>query len=125
MPTPSQLREQLQEKVILELLGPAGGPEEIVTERSVRGRYLVAVAAAYGWEDIDLGHDFHETQQGLRYTIAEPARRELLARLLELNHQRHEEEVRAGLHEKTGRGRKSTKKSKTESPEDNGQMRLL
>ena len=40
MPTPSQLRDQLQEKVILELLGPAGGPEEIVTERSVRGRYL-------------------------------------------------------------------------------------
>ena len=25
MPTPSQLRDQLQEKVILELLGPAGG----------------------------------------------------------------------------------------------------
>ncbi len=41
MPTPSQLREQLQEKVILELLGPAGGEEEIVRERSVRGRYLV------------------------------------------------------------------------------------
>ncbi len=41
MSTPSQLRDQLQEKVILELLGPAGGPEEIVTEGSVRGRYLV------------------------------------------------------------------------------------
>jgi len=40
MTNPSQLREQLQEKVILELLGPAGGPEEIVAERSVRGRYL-------------------------------------------------------------------------------------
>jgi hypothetical protein len=88
-----------------------------------------AVAAAYGWEDIDLGHDFHETQQGLRYTIAEPARRELLARLLELNHQRYEEEVRAGLHEKTGRGRKSGGKRKptpkSPSPEDHGQMRLL
>ena len=41
MPTPSQLRDQLQQKVILELLGPAGGPEEIVTEPTVRGRYLV------------------------------------------------------------------------------------
>ncbi len=41
MPNPSQLREQLQEKVILELLGPAGGPEEIVAERYVRDRYLV------------------------------------------------------------------------------------
>lgn len=59
-----------------------------------------AVAAAYGWEDIELGHDFHETQQGIRYTISESARREVLGRLLELNHQRYEEEVKAGLHNK-------------------------
>jgi hypothetical protein len=51
-----------------------------------------AVAAAYGWDDLDLGHGFHETAQGVRYTISEPARREVLARLLALNHQRYEEE---------------------------------
>ena len=26
-----------------------------------------AVAAAYGWTDLDLGHGFHETKQGLRF----------------------------------------------------------
>lgn len=59
-----------------------------------------AVAAAYSWSDLDLGHGFHKTPQGLRFTISEDARREVLARLLQLNHERHEEEVRQGLHEK-------------------------
>lgn len=62
-----------------------------------------AVAAAYGWDDLDLDHDFHETAQGLRYTISEAARREVLGRLLELNHARYEAEVLAGLHEKGGK----------------------
>lgn len=62
------------------------------------------VAAAYGWTDLDLGHGFHETKQGVRYTISEPARREVLARLLKLNHERYAEEVKQGLHEKKGRG---------------------
>jgi len=50
------------------------------------------VAAAYGWQDLDLGHSFHETKQGIRFTISEAARREVLDRLLALNHQRHAEE---------------------------------
>jgi hypothetical protein len=66
-----------------------------------------AVARAYGWEDLRLEHGFHETKQGLRYTISETARREVLDRLLLLNHERHEEEVRAGLwDEKTGKPKK-------------------
>ena len=69
-----------------------------------------AVAAAYGWIDLDLGHGFHETKQGDRYTISEPARREVLARLLKLNHERYAEEVKQGLHEKKkGRGKKKAK----------------
>jgi hypothetical protein len=59
-----------------------------------------AVAAAYGWTDLDLGHGFHETKHGIRYTISETARREVLARLLKLNHERYAEEVKQGLHEK-------------------------
>ncbi|MEZ0372717.1 MAG: DNA methyltransferase [Candidatus Sericytochromatia bacterium] len=59
-----------------------------------------AVAAAYGWEDLDLGHGFHETKQGLRYTVSEAARLELLDRLLALNHERYAEEVAQGLHKK-------------------------
>jgi hypothetical protein len=71
-----------------------------------------AVAAAYGWQDLDLGHGFHETAQGVRFTISDEARREVLRRLLELNHKRYEEEVRAGLHEKKGNSKKKTRRVK-------------
>ena len=72
-----------------------------------------AVAIAYGWDDLVLGHGFHETKQGLRYTISEVARREVLGRLLKLNHERYAEEVAAGLHEKgvnKGKGKRSGEK---------------
>lgn len=59
-----------------------------------------AVAAAYGWEDLRLDHDFWETRQGMRFTVSPEARVELLDRLLELNHERYAEEVRLGLHDK-------------------------
>jgi len=87
-----------------------------------------AVAAAYGWHDLiggqesgfgsreseestfpeprhprhdtRLSHGFHATKQGTRYTLSETARREVLDRLLELNHQRYAEEVADGLHDK-------------------------
>ena len=70
------------------------------------------MAAAYGWDDLDLGHDFHETKQGVRFTISEEARREVLDRLLLLNHERYAEEVEQGLHDKKskkGKGKKRTK----------------
>jgi hypothetical protein len=70
-----------------------------------------AVAAAYGWGDLDLGHGFHPTEQGERFTISEPARREVLDRLLALNHQRYEEELKAGLHNK-----KKPKPPKSKNP---------
>jgi hypothetical protein len=63
---------------------------------------------------LDLGHGFHETKQGTRFTISESARREVLARLLKLNHERYAEEVAQGLHEKkrgagsVGRGARKT-----------------
>ena len=64
------------------------------------------MTTAYGWSDLagssdsQLGHGFHATQQGERYTLSEPARRIVLDRLLARNHQRYAEEVKAGLHEK-------------------------
>ena len=61
-----------------------------------------AVAAAYGWSNLDLGQGFHETKQGVRFTVSELARREVLARLLKLNHTCHAEEVERGLHDKKG-----------------------
>jgi len=71
-----------------------------------------AVAAAYGWSDLDLGHGFHATKQGERYTLSESARRTVLDRLLALNHQRYAAEVAAGEHDK---GAKKTKKTKIKS----------
>jgi hypothetical protein len=62
-----------------------------------------------------LEHGFHVTKQGLRYTISEEARREVLGRLLKLNHERYAEEVKMGLHEKGGkkwRGKQATKRGK-------------
>jgi ribosomal protein L24E len=43
--TDIQLRAKLEEMVINDLLGPAGGPEEEITERNVHDRYLVGVLA--------------------------------------------------------------------------------
>lgn len=62
-----------------------------------------AVAASFGWADIDLGHGFHEVpylpeNDRVRFTISETARVEVLRRLSELNRQRYREEVAAGLH---------------------------
>jgi hypothetical protein len=64
------------------------------------------VAAAYGWTDLSLSHGFHEAKQGVRFTICESARREVLQRLLKLNHERFAEEERQGLHGKKGAGKK-------------------
>ena len=71
------------------------------------------VVSAYGRFDFDLGHDFHETKQGIRFTISESARREVLALLLKLNHERYAEEVAQGLHDKKNlKAAKASRKSK-------------
>jgi hypothetical protein len=93
---------------------PDEAAADIARLRALHVEMDQAVAAAYGWSDLDLGHDFHDTPQGLRFTISESARRKVLGRLLELNHRRYEEEVVAGLHEKgkkKGGKRKPKKKS--------------
>lgn len=74
-----------------------------------------AVAAAYGWTDLELDHGFHETKQGVRFTIGESARREVLQRLLKLNHERYAEEVKQGLHGKMGSAKKAAPKKKAAS----------
>ena len=79
--------------------------EDIVRLRELHKEMDEAVAQAYGWDDLVLEHGFHETKQGLRYTISEEARREVLGRLLQLNHERYAEEVKMGLHEKGGKSK--------------------
>ena len=76
----------------------------------------LAVVAAYGWSDLGLDHGFHETKQGTRFTISESARREVLSRLLKLNHERYAEEFAQGLHDKKKSKSASTpRKSKGEA----------
>ncbi|MFY1685028.1 Eco57I restriction-modification methylase domain-containing protein [Micromonospora sp. WMMD730] len=66
-----------------------------------------AVAEAYGF-DLTLGHGFHQTRQGTRFTIAPTVQVDVLDLLLELNHQRHEQEK---PHQATTR-RRSQKRTK-------------
>ncbi len=86
---------------------------DIARLRALHAEMDQAVAAAYGWSDLDLGHGFHATKQGERYTLSEPARREVLDRLLALNHQRYAEELAAGLHEKKSKAKKAATKRAT------------
>ena len=91
---------------------------DIARLRALHEEMDQAVAAAYGWSDLDLGHGFHATKQGERYTISEPARRTVLDRLLALNHQRYAEEVKAGLHDKaTKNAANKSKKSAATAPQ--------
>jgi len=60
-------------------------------------------ASKFGGEG--LGHDFHDTPQGVRYTVSDATRRELLDHLLALNHRRHEEEVAAEALEHSNSGK--------------------
>lgn len=56
-----------------------------------------AVLACYGWQDLDPNHDFYQNDRGqTRFTISPEVRREVLARLLDLNQRiAAEEEAKA------------------------------
>lgn len=73
-----------------------------------------ATAQAYGWADLPLGHGFHDTRQGTRFTVSEAARRELLDRLLVLNHELHAKEDALGLTGKEGRKRARARRAQQE-----------
>jgi hypothetical protein len=71
--------------------------------RALHREMDTAVAHAYGWDDLDLEHGFHDVpylpeSDRVRFTISETVRVEVLRRLSELNRQRYEEEVARGLH---------------------------
>lgn len=67
--------------------------------RKLQVKINLAVLHAYGFDDLDLSHDFHKVAylpegKNIRYTISEFAREELLYRLANLNKARHEEDQR-------------------------------
>lgn len=104
------------------------GIEEL---RNLHRRLDQTVLAAYGWHEnspdgpaIDLAHGFHDLDflpenDRTRYTLHPTARRELLTRLLKLNHTRAAEEQNATLAAaKASSVRKSAKQSVIQLPTD-------
>jgi len=81
---------------------------DIAELRDIHCLIDVATVRTYGWTDLadSLGHGFHATRQGTRYTIAPAPRQEILDRLLELNHARHSSEVEAGRYVRKGSRRR-------------------
>ncbi|KAF3462127.1 Eco57I restriction-modification methylase domain-containing protein [Ralstonia pseudosolanacearum] len=79
-----------------------------------------AVRNAYGWTDLDLDHGFVEVEtlpanDRVRYTIGPAARKEVLKRLLTLNHQRAKDEaMKAPLAKPKGVRRKTLSQQATE-----------
>jgi methylase of polypeptide subunit release factors len=70
---------------------------DIETVRRIHRDIDIEVVGAYGWSGISLDHDFHEAgyvidPDKLRYTVAEPARFEIMRRLSALNRQRYKDE---------------------------------
>jgi hypothetical protein len=56
-PSPAQMREELEEMVLRDLLGPAGGDDEEVDEDRVRDRYLVGMLAPGKTQTIPEEHE--------------------------------------------------------------------
>lgn len=127
----------ISEKVTSELFGIAGTLNQeqahggILGLRALHRELDQAVLAAYSWHEtgpygppIELGHDFQEVEtlpenDRTRYTISPTARKELLKRLLKLNHQRAAEEQNANL-DKAGpaSARKTAKQTVIQLPTD-------
>ena len=77
-----------------------------------------AVLKAYGWTDINLAHDFYEVEylpenDRIRYTISPAARREILKRLLLLNHEIHAREIATENQTESASKPRKGKKQKT------------
>ncbi|MEU0936168.1 DNA methyltransferase [Embleya sp. NPDC005971] len=86
--------------------------DDISRLREIHAEINSAVAAAYGWSDLDMEHARREFERGPRWSVAPTTQREALDRLLELNHLRFREEVANGLHSgSVKKKRKPTKKA--------------
>ncbi|NQV50457.1 MAG: N-6 DNA methylase, partial [Candidatus Marinimicrobia bacterium] len=111
--------------------------KDVIQFRQLHKEMDEAVLKAYGWHEdsvkwgpaIDLAHDFYEVDylpenDRVRYAISPEARKEVLKRLLLLNHEIYEEEVKQGLHGKK-KNPKATAKIKSKIINDPGQGSLF
>ena len=95
---------------------------DIAHLRSLQVELDETVLAAYGWTgQVALGHDFHEVEtlpeiDRVRYTIGPAARKELLKRLLALNHQRAAEEQAQTAATLTAKPAKKPRKKAADTP---------
>jgi hypothetical protein len=103
---------------------------EILSLRELQKELTQCTLLEYEWDDIDLRFGFHSvdylpSENNIRFTISEEARREVLKRLLKLNHERYEEEVAQGLHDKKKKKTSTSRKKKTFSAKDDGNLNLF
>src|SRR5947209_16159773 len=68
-PSSTKIREELLQTVLLDLLGPAHGPDEELDERNVRDRYLVGMLAPKRQELSP--EEFDELSEGGSGTVEE------------------------------------------------------
>ena len=72
---------------------PACTDADIVRLREMHAEMDRAILACYGWEDVDLRHDFYPNDRGqTRFMPSVQARREVIFRLMELNQKMAEED---------------------------------
>jgi len=97
---------------------------DVIVIRELQIKLDHAVLAIYGWQDIELGHDFRASEEGLRLTICERARLEILDRLLELNHTRHATETESRFLDVPDRKSRTTSRRKLSREEMPGLLEL-
>ncbi len=83
----------------------------------------IAIRDAYGWTDLDLGHDFIEVEtlpenDRVRYTLSPTARKEVLKRLLAENHRRAALQMQAADAAATAKKKRGKKAAGSEGTGD-------
>jgi protein subunit release factor B len=76
------------------------------------------VATAYGWNDLELEHGFHDVSylpkgDRRRFSISERARREIVSRLLKLNLERHQKELSGSTAQGNSQSRTRSRRKST------------
>jgi hypothetical protein len=92
---------------------PLDTSERIENLRRLRRELDRAVAVAYGWTDLELDHEFRDTAVGLRFTISDPVKTEVLDRLLELNHVQRAEQAGQDVLQGKSRARRAQRNAGT------------
>ena len=86
-----------------------GADPDVDRMRAIHVELDETVAAAYGWDDLDLTHGFHSYRKVTRWTVPPATRVEILDRLLKENHRRAAAEALTQSSSPAKRGRKSAK----------------